>query len=154
MDEFDEYPDQPTWLQGAESSPRDRAVATAPRLLARLYRSAPARLRARVLACLMRPLGTLGLAGVSAGAFAAFTLRTPVRDASITLDDVVRITGTQVLELARFAEQVSPQTIQQAAAMLAESPVGMAAFAASTALLLLRRLNVRDRPDLDRPLGE
>lgn len=143
-DEYDDSLDPLAWQHGplAVATAAGREAASAPRLVARLYRSSDALLRARLLACLLRPLGTLSLAAVSAGAFAAFVGRSPAREVSVTLEEVARFSSAQILELACFVEQVSPQAMQQVAGLLSENAFGLATFGASAALLLLRRLGM------------
>jgi hypothetical protein len=129
-DEFDE-------VRPALRNQRTRQPAPAARLLVRLYGAARLPLRARLLECLVKPLGPLGLVAVAAGAFGDFLYRGGAR---ATMDDVARYSNEQVGELARFVEQVSPEALQECARLLAENPVGMAAFSASAAMLLLRQL--------------
>lgn len=110
-----------------------------PRLVSRLYRSARPVARVRVLGTLTRPLGCLGLAAIASGAFAGIAARRRGAAVEIALDEVGRFTGDQVLELARFVEQVNPQAIQQLASDVVASPAGFTAFGIAAALLVLRR---------------
>jgi hypothetical protein len=137
-DEFDEIIDLSLRVQLAEA-PATKAAVPASRLVARLYTAANAPLRARLLACLMRPLGTLGVAGVAAGAFAGFLSRRGV--AHIDLDEVARVSSEEVLELARFVEQVSPEALQHFAGLISGSQLGLATFSASALVLLYRTLH-------------
>ena len=52
-----------------------RGTTSNPRLVARVFGAANPPLRVRLLSCLIQPLGTLGIAGVAAGAFAVFVGR-------------------------------------------------------------------------------
>jgi hypothetical protein len=106
----------------------------------RLYSSADQPLRARLLACLTQPLSSLGLAAVAAGAFARLLFAGGADGAGGGIEEAAQFTSGQILELARFVEQVSPQALQQFAALVARSPVAGAAFGASAVVLLLRRL--------------
>lgn len=124
--------------QRGGSLPTDRVSSA--RLVARLYRVSDAPLRARLLALLLRPLGTLSLVAVAAGAFGSFLGRSRMQDPSLAVEQVTRFSSEQVFELARFVEQVSPQTLQQVADLLSENPIGLAAFSSSVAVLLYRRL--------------
>ena len=108
------------------------------RLVSRLYGAAGAPLRARLLECLVRPLGALGLMAVASGAFGRLLHRASEGHAGIPLDDVERYSNDQTFELVRFVEQVSPEAIQQIAALLADSPVSVAAFSAAATMLLVR----------------
>lgn len=141
-DDFDDAIDATIWRR----SPNHGEVRTVParppvaRLASRLYATASAPLRAKMLAGLLRPLSPLGLAAIAAGAFAGFLHRGGEEGVRVALDDVGRYTNDQIFELARFVEQVSPDALQQVASLVTDSPVGMAAFSVSVAMLLLRSL--------------
>lgn len=113
------------------------------RLASRLYSVSGAPMRARMLACLLRPLGSLGLAAVASGAFASLLQRWSFGDAVIPFDDLERYTKDQIGELVRFVEQVSPEALQQLGNVVADNPMGAAAVGASVAMLLLRALRGR-----------
>lgn len=141
-DEFDEIPDPPrTPLSRAAELPAAQGRISASRLVARLYAAAKLPQRANLLACLMRPLGPLAIAGVAAGAFAGFLNRREVAALSIDLDSAARVSGEQVLELARFVEQVNPEALQHFADLISGSPLGLATFSASALVLLYRTLH-------------
>jgi hypothetical protein len=89
-----------------------RARSALPELIADAYRRA-APVRRRLLESLLRPVGSLALAAIASGAFSAFLLR------RVTLEDVARISGDQMAELARFVAQVNPEVLQQLLSMLA-----------------------------------
>ncbi len=108
------------------------------RLVARLFAAADLPLRARLLAPLLRPLGPLGLMAVAAGAFGSFLTRRA--EGAIPLDEVARLSSAQVAELARFVEQVSPEALQQLAALVADNPIGLTGFGAAVAMLMVRAL--------------
>ncbi|MBL8350164.1 MAG: hypothetical protein JNL87_07590 [Burkholderiaceae bacterium] len=92
-----------------------------------------------MLALLLHPLGTLGLAAVASGAFARL-LHRPQPPAGIpAFDELARFSSDQVLELARFVQEVSPQTLEQIGQLLAGDAGGAAALSASALLLLVRR---------------
>jgi hypothetical protein len=105
-----------------------------------------------MLACLLRPLGSLGLAAVASGAFASLLQRWNVRDPVIALDDLERYSRDQIGELVRFVEQVSPEALQQLGNLVADNPMGAAAVGASVAMLLLRAL--RGRGQVTRETGD
>lgn len=139
-DEFDDAIDLAVWQQTRAHPEQRKAPPTVARLTSRLYAAANAPLRARMLADMLRPLGPLGLVSIAAGAFADFLHRGRSEGMRIALDDVGRYTSDQVFELARFVEQVSPEALQQVASLVADNPVGTAAFSVSVAMLLLRSL--------------
>jgi hypothetical protein len=136
-DEFDDAPD-PVALAATPAPPA--AGERAARLVARLYASANQALRTRLVACLVRPLGPLALAGVAAGAFTAVLTRGAAGGLSVAIGDVARFSKEQVAELARFVEQVQPDALLQAAQLVADNPIGVGAFSASVALLLAAEL--------------
>jgi hypothetical protein len=110
------------------------------RLVARLFNAAGLPLRIRLLRCLMRPLGTLGAAGVAAGAFVAFIDRRGV-EAPIDAEAVSQVSSQQIHELASFVEQVDPQALLQFVNLASSSSLAMATtFSAAALLLLYRRL--------------
>lgn len=121
-----------------------RGTTSNPRLVARVFAAANQPLRVRLLGCLMQPLGTLGIAGVAAGAFAVFVGRD---GSSITRVDieavaqVAQVTSRQVHELALFVEQVDPQALLQFASLASGSSLALASgFSAAALALLYRRL--------------
>lgn len=141
-DEFDDAPD-PTQLRRDTRPPegaRGRYPPTASRLISRLYVVANRPLRAKLLACLLRPLSPLGLVAIAAGAFGGFLHRSNAGGLRIAIDDVSRFSSEQIGELARFVEQVSPEALQGFASLILDNPAGIAAFSASAAVLLLRGL--------------
>lgn len=115
----------------------------APRLVARLYAGAEQSVRVRMLACLLRPLGPLGLAAIASGAFATLLARAAPPGATVALEDAARFTRDQVFELARFAEQVNPDALHQLAGLFSDNPVGLAGLSAAALTLLLRALQRR-----------
>jgi hypothetical protein len=90
-----------------------RARSALPELIADACRRAAAPVRRKLLERLLRPVGSLALGAIASGAFSVFLLR------RVTQDDVVRISAEQMVELARFVAQCSPDTLQQILAMLA-----------------------------------
>ncbi|MBX3618854.1 MAG: hypothetical protein KF891_02505 [Rhizobacter sp.] len=141
---FDKATLRPAGAAGGGDGDDPRLRERVPRLVSRLYRTAGAGLRARMLACLLRPLGLLGLSAVASGAFAGFLHRSGDRGLGVPIDELGRYSNDQIVELARFVEQVSPEAIQQVAGLLADNPVGVAAFSTAVAMLLLRALRRHD----------
>jgi hypothetical protein len=141
--EFDETFDRS--LLQVRTTSVDRPLATmpstVPRLAARLFSAADVSLRARLLDCLMRPLGTLGLAAISAGTFVRFLDARGTIDPGADPQSIARLSNHQVLELARFVEQVSPMAFRQFAEIVAGHGFGLAAFSASVLVLLVRSIH-------------
>ena len=117
--------------------PGERSRAA--RLAARLYASAGAVQRSRIVDTLLKPLGPLAIVGVASGAFAGLLNRMP----ALPLDELGDFTREQVFELARFVEQVSPDALQQAAGAVADNPFGVSAFGAAVAVLLATTVGPR-----------
>lgn len=132
MPQTDEPHFQPTPVATAAA----RVAVPAPRLISHLYDLGDQALRSRLLARLLQPLGTLGMAAVAAGAFACFVQRRTASGVMVALDDVSRYSTEQILELARFVEQVDPEILQGVTQRMANTPVGLAALSASAAMLL------------------
>jgi hypothetical protein len=121
----------------------ERRRSRVARLASRLYAVSAAPLRAEMLACLLRPLGSLGLVAVASGAFASLLQRGSRPGAGLALDDLGHYSKDQIMELVHFVEQVSPEALQQLGNVIADSPMGAAAVGASLAMLLLRALHGR-----------
>ena len=151
LDEFDDTMDVTFSVTPAASNATAVGKRKTPvaRLVCRMYGAAPPRLRSRLLACLVRPLGTLGMVGVAAGAFGVLLYRGSSEGARAAIGDVARFSNDQMFELVRFVEQVSPDALQEFARLVSERSVGVAAFSASAALLLVRALRQRDGAGAD-----
>lgn len=138
LDEFEDasWPNQPP--HGAAA--RGRRAERLPRLIGRIYQAGSASLRARLLAGLLDPLGTLGMAAIAAGAFAVFVQRRGIEGIRVSIEDAGRYSSDQIAELVRFVWQVSPESLQTLAGMIADNPVGVTALSASAVVLLMRAL--------------
>ena len=153
LDEFDETSGPASPLNRASGARRpDNPV---PRLITRLYIASDERLRARLLAYLLKPLGSLGLVAIAAGSFAGFLQRRSAEGIKVSIEDVSRYSSEQIAELVRFVGQVSPESLQGAANTLADNPVGLTAFSASVLVLLMRALaspGARNAAEQPRPV--
>jgi hypothetical protein len=139
LDEFDDDGEVEELPHCGKDRTVDRKVRPpVARLVSRLYGAASAPLRTRILICLVRPLGSLGLAAVASGAFAQLLYRGREAGPGISIGDLAGYSNDQIFELARFVEQVSPDAIGQVAGLLADNPVGASAFSAAVAMLLVR----------------
>ena len=78
-----------------------------------LIAEATSHLRAKPLECLLQPVGPLGLVAIAAGAFGDFLHRGSYKRLVVSLDDAARITAEQLIKLARYVEQCSPDTLQR-----------------------------------------
>jgi hypothetical protein len=120
---------------------RSRRPPAPARLVSRVYRAAGPELRARLLRCLLRPLGPLAIAAVAAGAFGGFLDRGSKESASFTLAELTRYSSEEIFELARFVEQADPDAMVELARMMVERPIGIAGFSASVVALLVRTVD-------------
>jgi hypothetical protein len=126
---------------GGRSAANLRGIEiAAARIVSRIYRYASASLRAQVLACLLRPLGTLSLVAVASGAFATLVQRDSAVPSAIPVELAARYSGDQILELALFVHEVEPGALEQVTALLTGSAMGAAALSASALVLLYRRV--------------
>jgi hypothetical protein len=120
-------------------------------LVVRLYAASNQALRAQLLSCLLRPLGLLGAVGAAAGAFSVFVLRRGGQEVMVRAEELNQITSEQVLELARFAEQVNPDALRQVAHLVSQQHMGMATFTAAALVLLHRTLSLKTRASNNNP---
>lgn len=109
------------------------SIEPVPALIARVYEEASPPLRLKLVSLLLRPVGPLALVAIASGAFASFLRRRTWQAPDLSFEDVARITGEQVLELARYVEQSSPDLIAQVATLVAGD---LASVALAGALLL------------------
>jgi hypothetical protein len=123
--------------QGRHQS-RARQLSRIPELIAEVYRTATSPLRVKLLECLLQPIGPLGLVAIAAGAFGEFLHRRNCIQLAVSPEDATRVSADQMLELARYVQQCNPETFQRLAALLAESPVGIAGMGGSVLLIALR----------------
>ena len=126
------------WLPGV---PAERRLAHGiPELVSQVYYQAPVPLRAKLLECLLRPVGPLALVTIAAGAFGRFLYRLQHNAMPISIEDAARITSDHVLELARYVEQSSPDALLQFGTLIADRPVGFASLSGSALLMALTLL--------------
>jgi hypothetical protein len=143
-DEFDDrLPAQPAAARADPAGSQRRRIA---RLAGRLYANAPPWLRPRLVQRLLVPLGTLAVAGVAGGAFGRWLHDGSLDGLARPLAELDRLSGQPMIELASFVEQVSPQALADFARLLAEQPLGSAAFSVGAAWLLLRLLRPEQPP--------
>ena len=142
-DEFDDVV-EPARSRTAGGQGRPMGVPI-PELIADVYAQSATGLRARLIECLLRPVGPLALVTIAAGSFGAFLHRSRQRALAVSLDDAARISADQMLELARYVEQLSPDTFQQIGSLLADNPITAASVSSSLLLLALRAWRRRGR---------
>jgi hypothetical protein len=116
--------------------------ANVPALVAALYDEAPVGLRQRLVNHLLRPVGPLALVAVATGAFARLLPSERWNGAQAQLDDVLMIRADQVLDLARYVQQKSPEMLWRLPEVIATSPVALGTL---SGVLLLTALRARQR---------
>ncbi len=121
-----------------------RTAESIPELVSQVYHQAPVRLRARLLECLLRPVGPLALVTIAAGAFARFMYRLQRDAMPIPLDDAARISSDHVRELARYVEQSSPDVLLQFGALITDRSLGFASISGSALLIALSLVKLRE----------
>ena len=130
-----------------EASPDDMRI---PELLAQVYEAAPAVERCHLLEQLLQPLGLLSLAAVAGGIFASIRLRCGWQQLDVSLDDIQNVHAVDVAALVDHAQQVSVETVDGLAQMLASMPVlSGSATAALLVAMLLRRARSRQSAHAD-----
>ena len=120
------------------AAPQGAAVAEIAPLVADVFAEAAPPQRMRLLNGLLRPVGPLALVAVAAGAFANLLPSTRWHGASASLDDAMRFSAGQVLELARYVEQKSPESLAQLPKLLADSPLWASTLSGALLLLALQ----------------
>jgi hypothetical protein len=136
-DEFDDVV-EPGAVAAARQQGR-RAALPIPELIADVYAHAATGFRARLIECLLRPVGPLALVTIAAGTFGAFLHRSRQQPLAVSLEDAARVSAEHMLELARYVEQLSPDTFQQIGSLLADNPLTTASVSGSLLLLALSR---------------
>ena len=100
----------------------------------------------------MRKVDEVALAALAEGRFSRILLRSPSDALGISLEEARRLTEGQVLALARYAWEASPQVFARLAEMLqAEDPMLLRTF---TGALFLLALGMRSRGSRRRRGGD
>jgi hypothetical protein len=107
-------------------------------LVAELYAEAAPPQRVTLLNGLLRPVGPLALVAIGAGAFATLLPSHHWHGASATLDDAMRLGAHQVLDLARYVEQKSPESLLALPTWLAGSPLWASTLSGTLLLAALQ----------------
>lgn len=121
------------------------AESPVPSLLARLYAQSSLAVRRKLVSSLLGVTGPLALAALADGRFARFLLRSSADRIVVTLEDARRLSEAQVLALARYAWEASPQVFGRLAQVLqAEDPTLLRSLTGALFLLALG-MRARDR---------
>jgi len=120
-----------------------------PQLVGKVYESAPAVERSRLLEHLMRPLGVLSMAVVANGIFSKLRFLGGWPDLHIRLEDAEAIRAEDVVALVDYVQQASSDVMYGLVQVVSESPV-LSATAGATLLIATLLKRSRTRPvDLD-----
>lgn len=103
-------------------------------LVAQVFEAAPAAERSRLLELLLRPLGALSLVTVAGGVFAKLRFRSGWQNLQVRVEDAQNVESSQVVALVNHVQQVSVESVDALAQLLAGSPV-LASSAAAAILL-------------------
>jgi hypothetical protein len=120
-----------------ESNLRQASDATIVLLVGQVFESAPAVERSRMIEHLLRPLGVLSLMAVADGTFAKIRFRSGWQDLCVRLEDALNVGVSDVMALVDHAQQVSVETVDDLAHMLAGSAVLSSCAAAALLMSLL-----------------
>jgi len=133
---------QPVVEAAAAAGLPEPREANVPVLVAALYDEAPVGLRQRLVNHLLRPLGPLALVAVATGAFARLLPSDRWNGAHAQLDDVLMIRADQVLDLAQYVQQKSPEMLWRLPEIIGASPVVLGTL---SGVLLLTALRARQQ---------
>ena len=127
----------------SDCHPPERLI---PQWVADVYECAPAVERGHLLEQLLRPLGVLSLVAVAGGIFANVRFRGGWPDLHVRLEDIQSVRAAHVIALVDHAQQVSIETVDGLAQMLAASPLmsGSATAAMLVTALVQRARRRRD----------
>jgi hypothetical protein len=152
-DELDDLPEPRPRPTGGGGADKTTPSTSTPRLIGRLYATSDRALRAKLLACLLRPLSPLGRAAIAAGVFAKFVTSDSFESILATMDEATRFSSDQIAELARFVQQVSPQALTRFAQLATDNRAGMTGFGIAAGALLLKSL-ADSRTTTSRPVRD
>lgn len=118
-------------------------AALVPLYVSGVFREAPAGFRAELIKCLMRPVGALGLVAVAGGVFAGVRQRHGWAQLQVTIEDAARISADQVLELAAYLQQTTPEIFARVGELVGSQPALAGSLSAVLLLHVLRRARRR-----------
>ena len=125
--------------------PAATAEVSLPHLVGKVYESAPATERSRLLEHLMRPLGVLSMAVVANGIFSKLRFLGGWPDLHIRPEDAEAIRTEDVVALVDFVQQTSSEVMYGLVQVVSESPV-LSATAGATLLIAVLLKRSRARP--------
>lgn len=123
----------------------EAAEVSLPHLVGKVYASAPATERRRLLEHLMRPLGVLSMAVVANGIFSKLRFLGGWPDLHIRPEDAEAIRAEDVVALVDYVQQASSDVMYGLVQVVSESPV-LSATAGATLLIATLLKRSRNRP--------
>jgi hypothetical protein len=121
----------------ANEIPSLKRPSLLPLQISRLYVEASADFKTKLLECLMRPMGALGLVAVADGVFAMLRHRHGWQRLQVTAEDTFAVSADHVYQLAGYLQESAPEVFRQVGQLLADNP---AALATVSGVLLLQAL--------------
>lgn len=125
------------------TTPESTGTELAP-LVAEFYAEAPAHVRMTLLQELLRPVGPLALVAIAAGAFSRLLPSARWHHAEVTPELAQGIGAEQVLELALYVQQKSPELLMGLPDVVGSPQVWMASVSGALLLVTLRAWRRRD----------
>ena len=109
-----------------------------PPLVARIFAQSSLAVRRKLVGCLLATAGPLAIAALAEGRFARALWRSSSAAFAVSIEDVLRLTEGQVLALARYAWEASPEAFSRLAELLqAEDPMATRSLAGALFVLAL-----------------
>lgn len=109
-------------------------------LIGQVYEDAPVAMRTRLVGQLMHPLGVLALLAVANGIFAKAWFHSVWPGTQVRFEDLSKVRAQDINTLVERVQQISVETIDGLAQVLAGSPMLVGSAAATIlATILLRR---------------
>lgn len=109
-------------------------------LVAQVYAEADPPARARMIETLMRPLGALALVAVAGGTFAALRQRNGWATLQVRLEDTLRVSASQVQDLAAYLLQSTPDAVMQVVDVVTDSPMALPSLSVLLLAQAVRRM--------------
>ena len=126
---------------GADTAPCRRRSPTShlslPSAVAKAFTRIGPTLRVQVLSRLLSATGPMALAVIGGGMFAKYISRARWPEIPVSLDDAMRATSSQIIDLVRYVEQSDPSVLRQVVVLLSTDIAAMAVLGASVAALAI-----------------
>lgn len=124
---------------------RSGRLPSVPDTLATVFGRAPESVRANLLGVLLKSASPLALSVLAAGRFATYMFRDRWADLPISPEEASQVTVSQIVEIARYAEQADPTLIARLSSVLAADNASLLALGAGVVALLVQFILERRR---------